>query len=283
MKISHWIAALSLVLAFCASDGSAQLASTPVTRPLAMDRLQKPASDLFALTPSQVIALHDDGQKLSPVGSFTLPATESPSDLVVGLINGQVSILVSGSNPVSGGFVTLYTSAGKQLNSWSSAHRACGMDYDGGHTIFFASCDTNEIYQANLQVGTQTTFVGEVAGAHHLGPLIVDNARGRLLVGEVDNGEVYDMDMKSHHSRLFAQGLGTPQAFTFSSSQQQLLVADSSRRKIYRLDLTATSPPPVEFGVSPQFQEPDGVALLAGGRVAVADDRANAIFVLPAH
>jgi hypothetical protein len=269
-------------LFLCSLFAAAQTVSVPITRPLALDRLQQPPSDLFVLTPSKVYALRDDGQNLGVVGSFPLPSYESPSDIVLAIINKQQFVIVSGSNPTSGGFISMYTSVGQQTKTWTSQRPLCGMDYDARGTIYTASCETNEIYQASLQGKNTTSFVAEIAGAHHLGPVIVDNVRGQLIVGEIDNGQVYALDLRTHRSHLLARGFGSPQAFTFSANLQQLLVADSTHRTVYRLDLTTPSPSPVPFGTSAQFQEPDGLALLSSARVAVADDRANAIFVLPA-
>jgi len=265
----------------CSILAAAQTASVSIPRPLALDRLQQPPSDLFALTPSKVYALHDDGENLKIVGSFQLPSFESPSDLVAAIIRKQQFVIVSGYDPNRGGFINLYTPLGQLTETWTSQQPLCGMDYDAKDTIYTVSCETNEILQASLQRKGAITFVTAIVGAHHLGPVIVDNVRGQLIVGEIDNGEIYSVDLKTRRSRLLARGLGTPQAFTFSSNLQQLFIADSSRRTIYRLDLTTTSPSLVPFGVLAQFREPDGLALLSAARVAVADDRANAIFVLP--
>ena len=145
----------------------------------------------------------------------------------------------------------------------------------------FGNAGTNEIYQARIgDKGDGLHFLAEIVGARHLGPVLFDAPRQRLIVGEVDSGELYTLDLKSRRSHLLARNLGNPAALMLTADAKQLLIADAARRTIYRLDLSRLDTVPVIFSKLKQFSEPVGLALLSAGRVAVADDQANAVFVL---
>src|SRR5271165_4040124 len=85
---------------------------------------------------------------------------------------------------------------------------------------------------------------------------------------------------RSHRSHLVTSQLGSPQALLLSSDNRTLFIADALQRKIYRLDLSNANAVPAVFSADRVFQEPVGLARLSSGAIVVADDRANALFVL---
>jgi hypothetical protein len=260
----------------------AQVRTTPFRDPVALSRLQ-PAGDLFALSndPGRVYKLHDDGQQLSLLGSFALPGYRSAGDFVAAVVNGEQDIIITGVS-LRSGFVDLYGSDGTPKRSWTSSHVLGGPAYDpNGRTIYTASEDSNEIYRAGIaDTDKSMKFVAEVVGAKSLGPVVLDTVRGRLLIGDVDGGYLYSLGLTDHKSHLLAQGLGTPRALMLSTDGRELFIADSASRRIYRLDLTHAGSLPVLFCSLPQSREPDGLALLSAGRVAVTDKQRDAIFVI---
>jgi hypothetical protein len=271
---------LLLCLFILSYQGPAPIGSFPLKGPIALHRVQ-PAGNTFAVTAlGDVYEIHDDGRKLSSSNYCKLPSSMSPSDLVSAVINRE-TILVSG-RLLKGGFVALYDGGSSYTRLWRSWHVLSGLDYSPElATLYVASSDTNEIYQARIGDKDEVVhFLAQIAGATHLGPVLFDAPRHRLIVGEVDSGELYTLDLASRRSHLLARNLGSPQGLLLSADANQLLIADAARRSIYRLDLSRSDTVPVIFSQLPQFSEPVGLALLSAGRVAVADDRANAIFVL---
>jgi sugar lactone lactonase YvrE len=269
----------------------AQSAAT-LKAPIAVDKL--PSGDLFALTQeSGVYRFHQDGMKLAPAGSFTLQEGQVPTDIVSAIANREPTLFItamappsyarSNSNgPVAGGSVSQYNPDGKLRASWKTRHIPSGLDFDPKtNTLYVASYDTAEIYQAAISEQKETVqLCGNIVGARKLGPVIVDNRREQLLVGEVQNGEIYSFNLKTHKSHLVATGLGSPQALALSPDGQQLFIADAALHKIYSLDLSRPKASPTIFSAEWVYKEPVGLTFLSSGYLVVADDRANALFIL---
>ena len=218
---------------------------------------------------------------LSPAGSFPLPGWEAPSDIVAAIANEEPALFIAFLAP-TGGYVSQYTLDGKLRLNWKMAHIPSGLDFDPNTDIVYvASYDSAEIYQASIRDHNQMLrYCGPILGARQLGPLIVDDSRNQLLVGEVENGQVYSFDLKTRKSHLLASDLGSPQALLLSTDRRQLFIADAVRRKIYRLDLSNPNAPLMVFSAEAVYKEPVGLALLSSGYIVVADDRADALFIL---
>lgn len=249
--------------------------------PIALDKL--PSGDMFALTlegQGQVYRLQEISNQISaPISSFKLPTWQAPSDIVSAIVNGQQTILVAGRG-LKGGFIAKFSDTGQLGSTWRSPHALAGLDYDfNKNTIYVASSDTPEIYQTSVY-GGEIKYCGAVVGARQLGPVIFDSTRNQLLIGEVRNGELYSLNLTTHRSHLVTSQLGSPQALLLSSDNRTLFIADALQRKIYRLDLSNANAVPAVFSADRVFQEPVGLARLSSGAIVVADDRANALFVL---
>lgn len=255
-------------------------AAATLKTPIALDKL--PSGDLFALTQgSGVYRFHLNGLTLTPSGSFSLPSTQTPSDIVSAIANREQTIFIAAQSS-SGGSIFQYSLDGRLLSTWTAQHTLSGLDFDySTNTLYVAQYDSPEILctplsnrSGNLQA------CGTIIGARQLGPVIVDASRQQLLVGDLQNGEVFTFSLKTHKSHLLTGGLGSPQGLLLSSDHNQLFIADAVRRKIYRLDISKPTASPVVFSAEPAFREPVGLALLTSGNIVVADDRANALFLL---
>jgi len=261
--------------------GVAQTASPTIKSPVAVDRVL-PSGDVFAVSSDKkVYQLHDDGTLLQPINTFSIPAYRSPSDLTTAIVNGEQVMIVSGLSQ-GAGFIDIYDVRGKQTGTWRSTHVLSGVDYSPGNDmIYAASSDSNEIYQVRAGASDdRVAFLSEISGARHLGPVLFDGRRNRLIVGEIDEGQIYALDLKTHRSHLIAHGLGSPQALMLSADANHLYVADSSRRAIYTVDLINENSTPTLFSKATQFREPVGLVPLGSGRIGVADDRADKIFII---
>ena len=248
--------------------------------PIALDRL--PSGDLFALTQSDgVYRFHENSTTLSKVGYFTLPVEYRPSDLVSALVNKQPALFVA-YLALGGGYVSQFRPDGGVVATWGTQHMPGGLDFDPRtDTIYVATYDSAEVYSTSIRDRSGLLkYCGSIFGARQLGPVIVDTSRDQLLVAELQDGRIYSFSLKSHQSRLIASGLGSPQALLLSPDGQYLFFADSARGKIYRLGLSKPNAVPSVFSSSPVFKEPVGLAFLSSGYIAVADERANSLFII---
>jgi sugar lactone lactonase YvrE len=254
--------------------------ATPLKVPVALDKL--PSGDLFALTQTGgVHRFHQDGGLLKEIGSFQLPREQNPIDIVSAVVNHQPCLLIS-SAYIAGGYVFKYSLDGKVIQKWKAWHVLSGIDFDPSSDLFYAAgAESAEVYygSANSQ-SSELQSLGSVLGAGELGPLIVDSRRSQLLIGDIQNGQVFSFDLRNHRSKLVLKGLGSPEALLLSSDGDALYVADGVKRRVLRVDLRNPDTKPVVFSAEDVYKDPDGLALMSGGYFAVADDRANAIFIV---
>lgn len=258
-------------------------------RPIALDKID--GGDLFALDASgAVLRLKASGQTLTLSGSFSLSTivSSAPTDLVSAKLFGQPTLLVTTNNQRSG-FLSQYSLEGALQNTWTFRSSVVGLDVDyNSHIVYVAAYNTPEIYSVNLQAPNAQAqqqrlgpaFVGSVLGARHLGPLAVDLTRSCLYLGDVETGQVFQFDIKTHKSRVIARHFSSPQALLLSSDSSSLYIADAQGRKVYILNLTQANATPKIFSALAQFRSPAGLAKLEDGRVVVADDRTGVIFIL---
>jgi DNA-binding beta-propeller fold protein YncE len=250
-------------------------------RPISLDKIDN--GDLFALDATgTVIRLAVSDKKLTITGAFELSAIAYPTDLVSAKLFDQPTLLIS-SNNQKAGFVSQYSLAGRLEHFWAFRNSVSGLDVDyNSHIVYVASSETSEIFQIKLESSRQIgpSFMGAVLGSRQLGPLVFDVAKNRLFVGDIATGQIFEFDLKTRKSRVFARDLGSPQALLVSSGSDFLYVADASRRKIYAFDLKQGNTSPKVFSALPEFRSPSGLARLEDGRLIVSDDAAGVLFVL---
>jgi DNA-binding beta-propeller fold protein YncE len=250
-------------------------------RPISLDKIEP--GDLYALDASgAVFRLAVSNSGLAVKGGFRLPPFAYPADLVSAQLFNQLTLLITTNNQKSG-FVSQYSLDGKLQHLWSFRYGVAGLDVDyKSHIVYVSSSYAPEVYEINLQAAGQTSpgFSGTVVGARQLGPLVVDMRKGRLLLGDLEAGQVFEFDLKSKKSRVFVSNLGSPQALLLSDDSTALYIADGSRKKIYVCDLNSATQTPKVFAALPGFRNPAGLARLGDGRIVVADDEAGSLFVL---
>jgi DNA-binding beta-propeller fold protein YncE len=117
-------------------------------------------------------------------------------------------------------------------------------------------------------------------GASRLGPLVFDAAKKKLYLGDVEGGQIVELDIATKRSQIISRSFSSPQALLVSSDGGLLYVADSSRKRIYALDLQHPEVPPKPFSTIGGLKSPSGLARLDDGRIVVSDDSAEKLFVL---
>lgn len=287
IKIRLFKAVLIVVVFVLPTHDTLGQKSTGLTRPISLDKIN--GGDLFALDASgAVLRLKIGPQGATPVSSFKLPVLASPTDLTSAQLFGRNVLFVTTNNQKAG-ILSQYTLEGTLQNRWLLRNLVVGVDVDpNSYVVYLAAYDAPEIYRVRLQrpsdqskqASLSPEFVGSVLGALHLGPVIFDLSRGCLYVAELDAGQIYRFDLETSKSRVIASNLSTPRAFLLSADSNLLYIADSSRRRIYVLDLKRNKAIPRIFSEATQFRSPCGLAKLEGGEVVVADEQASMIFVL---
>ena len=233
------------------------------------------------LTHTKIYRAREQDHRLSEASSFSLPDWHVPSDIASTVNNGQPALFVALA--VQGrGFVSQYTLDGKVVLTWNTGYVPSGLDFDPRtDTVYVANSSSPDVYAINANdKGGGVAHFAEVVGAGQLGPVIVDETHNQLLIGDVRNGEVYSLSLTTHKSHLLAGAFRSPQALLLSPDHTKVYVADAGGRAVYQLDLSRASNKPLVFSKAMEFKEPVGLALLSDGYIAVADDRADAVFVL---
>lgn len=255
-------------------------------RPVAVGKMI--GGDLFVLDASgRVLRLKVTAQGLASAGAFSLSPPLSPTDLVSAVPFGQPVVLVTTDNQKSG-FLTQYSLEGRVEKTWIFPRLVLGLDVDRNANIAYVTAyDLPVVFRIRLQQpeaqshqSLEPEFVGEILGARGLGPVTVDLSRGRLYLGDIEAGKIFQLDLKTNRSKVIATKLASPQALLMSSDGNRLYIADASQRKVYVLDLQTPGSAPRVFSSLHQFRSPTGLAALEDGRIVVADEQAGALFVL---
>jgi DNA-binding beta-propeller fold protein YncE len=251
-------------------------------RPIALDKID--GGDLYVLDAGgTVFRLREATAGLGIVESFELPGSHYPTDLISAKLFGQPTLFVTLNSKISN-IVAQLSLDGKLQHSWIFTRALGGLDVDfNSHILYVASSERPpEVYQVTLQPSqyTDPVFVGEAVGASRLGPLVFDAAKKKLYLGDVEAGQIIEFDIATKRSRVISRSFSSPQALLVSADGGLLYVADSSRKRIYALDLQHLDVPPKPFPTIGGLKSPSGLARLDDGRIVVSDDSAERLFVL---
>lgn len=267
---------LSTLLIASAQLTTAQNAA--LGRPVAIDKL--PSGSLFVLGAQGVVRAVDfQNGKPAITGTFRLPSGWAGSDIVSAQVGGQ-SILFVAVNYGLTGQVSLYSTTGNQIRSWTLHSGVAGIDFDAADsTLYVASGRTPEIFRITMANGSQPEFVAEASGSQRLGPILYDAREKALLVGDLVMGAIHKVDIANHKSSLLFTGLTSPQALKLSPDGSTLYVADAGARSIMTYSIAQPKAGPKIFARIPEFRSPSGLAWVDEG-LAVSDDGAKKLFFL---
>jgi hypothetical protein len=170
----------------------------------------------------------------------TIPALFGtvPVEIYSARLKEREYVFVSGFSGRSA-TVWQYTAEGKPYARFETPEQAASFDLDPArHLLYVASPVTSLVYTIDLdQHGSSTKRVANIRGAVAVGPVIFDQGRNRVIVGDTGGGVLYDVDVTTGSYQQFASDLGRPISLGFDATFRTLFVADSAsgRIQVFRL------------------------------------------------
>lgn len=138
------------------------------------------------------------------------------------------------------GTVWQYTGEGKPHARFETPEQGASFDVDSKRRVLYvASPVTNVVYAINLdQKGSSAKRVAYLREAEAVGPVIFDQGRDRVMVGDVGRGVLYEVDVTTGSYQQIASDLGRPISLGIDSAFKTLFVADriSGRIHVFRLE-----------------------------------------------
>jgi DNA-binding beta-propeller fold protein YncE len=150
-----------------------------------------------------------------------------------------------------------------------------------GKLAYVAGGRSGEIYKIDLgNPSSIGSSFARVQNGANLGPLALDRKRMRLLVADYERGALFGVDLATGRARLITTFAGEASALVVNARTDELLIADSLSKKIWKLALGSEASKPVELIRLKDFRSPLGLALGPGGAIWVGDEMAGALFLL---
>jgi len=251
------IALAGLAVAMAASNG-----------PVAMDWRQ--GGHLYVLLKNGSVSVLDETtkQKLA-----TIPALFGtvPVEIYSARLKEREYVFVSGFGGRSA-TVWQYTAEGKPYARFETPEQAASFDLDPArHLLYVASPVTNLVYAIDLdQKGSSAKRVANIRGAVAVGPVIFDQGRNRVIVGDTGGGALYDVDVTTGSYQQFGSDLGRPISLGFDAVFKTLFVADSAsgRIQVFRLQNGAFRP---ALTITTSLRGLSGVTLGPADTLFIAD------------
>lgn len=157
-----------------------------------------------------------------------------PVEIYSAQIKGREYVFVSGFQGRNGS-VWQYTADGQQYAKFETPEQAASFDVDQVRRILYvASPVTNFVYAINLdQNGSSGKRVAYIRNAVGVGPLIYDQGRNRVLVGDTAGGSLYEINPATGAYQLIAADLGRPMSLAMDEAFKTLYIADAMTGRIY--------------------------------------------------
>lgn len=199
--------------------------------PIAMDWHQ--GGHLYVLLTNGSVSVLDEitKRKLATIPSlFGVVPVEIYS---ARLKNGEF-VFVSGFWGRSG-TVWEYTAAGQPYAKFETPEQAASFDVDPArHLLYVASPVTNLVYAIDMdQKGSAAKRVAYIREASAAGPVIFDQGRNRVILGDTGGGVLYDVDVRTGSYQQIASDVGRPISLGMDAAFKTLFVADSASGRIH--------------------------------------------------
>ncbi|HEX7191838.1 MAG TPA: hypothetical protein VF381_09745 [Thermoanaerobaculia bacterium] len=212
--------------------GAAVLALAAASKgPIALD--WHPGGRLYLLLTNGSVSILDEATKRKVA---TIPATFGivPVEIYSTQIKGREFVFVSGFLGRSGA-VWQYTAEGQPYARFATPEQAASFDVDPGRRVLYvASPVTNLVYAIGLdQTGSSPKRVAYLREAEAVGPIIFDQGRNRVLVGDTGRGTLYEIDPTTGAHQQIASELGRPMSLAMDAAFKTLFVADAMTGRVY--------------------------------------------------
>jgi len=136
-----------------------------------------------------------------------------------------------------------------------------GIAFDpASNLVFLSSPRDRTIYRISATLEDSGPWASIFDKAESIGPLAIDSAGKRLLVGESFSGIVYSLALDSRRQGTVANDLGSVNSLGVDRQHNRVYIADSARRTIWALPLAAGAPK-VPFYRSGELKAVTGVAV----------------------
>ena len=236
--------------------------------------------------------LQSDGQVISfdlesPANRnlvFELGSQYVVTDLAATNSGGNVLLCVSVLQKVGNtyrGWIVQYLN-GRTIWSWLPTSGIYGgvTVHHKNKRVYAVNSSTTEIISVSLEQN-DAHYVGSLAGAARPGPLVVNEDGSALIVGDLANGHLYRFDIVTGRSQLITTTFdrGEIRAIARASQAAVFYVADAARETVWYGKIAGgifATHAPLR---SPEFEDPSGIAVDAGGSVWVTDAKARRLFV----
>lgn len=212
------------------------MAAAPSNGPIALDRHK--GGHLYVLLKNGSVLVLDENtkRKLATIPSLFGMA---PAEIFSARIKEREYVFVSG---FWGRFGTVwqYTAEGNLYARFETPEQGASFDVDPGrHLLYITSPVTNVVYAIDIDLrGSAPKRVAYLRDAEAVGPVIFDQGRNRLMIGDTGRGVLYDVDVTKGSYQQVASDLGHPISLGIDSTSQTLYLAESlaGRVHVFRLE-----------------------------------------------
>ena len=178
------------------------------------------------------------------IATIPVPTGVQPVEIVSARLQEREYVFVSGFLGRTGA-IYQFDAKGKLLNRYETPEQAASFDIDPAkgssrRLLYVASPVNNAIYAINLdQKGAFPRTVTYIKQAEAIGPVIFDQGRNRLIVGDTaQGGGLYEVDCATGAYRQTIPALpGRPISFAFDATFKTLYIAEASTGRIQVLKL----------------------------------------------
>lgn len=199
--------------------------------PIALD--WHPGGRLYLLLTNGSVSILEETTKRKVA---TIPSVFGivPVEIYSAKIKGREYVFVSGFVGRSAG-VWQYTAEGQSFARFATPEQAASFDVDPARRLLYvASPVTNLVYAIALdQPGSSPKRIAYLRDAEAVGPILFDEGRNRVLVGDTGRGTLYEIDPTTGAQQQIASDLGRPMSLAMDAAFKTLYVADAMTGRVY--------------------------------------------------
>ena len=226
---------------------------------------------LSACPGGDVIGLHRDGTVIQFPGSSRgtwrpagrLSSHFDASEITCATVDGRETAFVVAVSAEHVWAVRMDIATGRWRQGLVTSGFSAGIAFDpASNGVYVSSPKDRAIYRISAALEDPRQWASVFDKADSIGPLAVDSAGSRLLVGEAFSGIVYSLSLDSRRQGTVATGLGAVNSLGVDGRRNLVYIADSGRRTIWVVPLSGSgSRAPRVFYRSDELEGVTGVAV----------------------